>query len=167
MISSPHLATELLFDVSQRWSQYLNRCVAALSSEVEEAPGGSDPFSLEPILVDLKGVHYIGPILPAALADLVAGRRPAGGSAPKGVGSGGGGGGGSVSKNKNLQPMVTALGGSTRVRVRYDAHLPSLFLWDGEQTRTILTGDGPPHPAWPYSLQELAHMRGVLGGLRA
>ena len=31
MMSSPHLATTLLYGVSQRWIQYLNRCVAALS----------------------------------------------------------------------------------------------------------------------------------------
>ena len=36
--------------------------------------------------------------------------------------------------------MVAASGGSTRVRVRYDAHLPSLSLWDGEKTRSILSG---------------------------
>ena len=34
IISSPHLATTLLVDVSPRWIQYLNRCVAALASEV-------------------------------------------------------------------------------------------------------------------------------------
>ena len=83
MISFPHLATTFLYDVSRRWSQYLNRCVAASASEVEEALGASVPFSLEPILVELEGGRYIGPILPAALADLVSGRPPAGGSAPE------------------------------------------------------------------------------------
>ena len=93
-ISSPHLATTLLYDVLRRWSQYLNMCVAASASEVEEAPGASVPFSLEPILVELEGGRYIGPILPAALADLVSGRRPEGGSAAKGGGGGGNGGNG-------------------------------------------------------------------------
>ena len=120
--------------------------MAALTSEVEEA---SVPFSLEPILVKLEGGRYIVPILLAALADLVAGRQPAGGSAPKGGGGGsggsnGGGGGsggsGGGHKIKNSQPMVAASGGSTRVRVRYDAHLPSLSLRDGDQTWSILTG---------------------------
>ena len=78
MISSPHLATTLLYDVSQRWSQYLNRCVAALDSEVVEALGASVPFSIEQILVELEGGHYIGPILLISLANLVAGRRSAG-----------------------------------------------------------------------------------------
>ena len=45
-ISIPHLATTLLFDVLRRWSQYLNRCVAASDSKVVEAPGGRVPFSL-------------------------------------------------------------------------------------------------------------------------
>ena len=54
MISSPHLTTTLLFDVSRRWSQYLNMCVAASASKVAEAPGASAPFSLEPILVDME-----------------------------------------------------------------------------------------------------------------
>ena len=31
MISSPNLATKLPFDVSWRWSLYLNRCVPALA----------------------------------------------------------------------------------------------------------------------------------------
>ena len=61
MISSPHLATTLLYDVLQRWSQYLNRCVAESASEVEEAPGASVPFSLEPILVDLEGDATLAP----------------------------------------------------------------------------------------------------------
>ena len=65
MISSPHLATTLLFDVLQRWSQYLSRCVLALALEVEEAPGASVPFSFRKILVDTEGGRYIGQILPS------------------------------------------------------------------------------------------------------
>ena len=64
-----------------------------MASEVEEAPGARVCFSLEPILVELEGGRYIGPILPASLADLVAGRRPSGESAPKGGGGGSSGGG--------------------------------------------------------------------------
>ena len=85
MISSPHLATKLLFDVSRRRSQYLNRCVAASASEVEEAPGASAPFSLEPILVELEGGRYNGPILPASLADLVAATTAAAASSLRGA----------------------------------------------------------------------------------
>ena len=92
MISPPNLASTLLFNVLRLWSQDLNRCVAASALEVEEALGASVPFFLEPILVDLEGGRYIGPILPASLANLVAGRRPAGRSAPKGDGGGGGDG---------------------------------------------------------------------------
>ena len=53
MISSPYLATTLIYDVAQRWIQYLNRCVYVSASEVVEAPGVSIPFSLEPILFDM------------------------------------------------------------------------------------------------------------------
>ena len=74
MISSPHLVTTLLFDVLRRWSHYLNRCVAELASEVEEAPGASIPFSLEPILVDLlkEGDQQMGVPRRAAAAAAVA-----------------------------------------------------------------------------------------------
>ena len=97
MISSPHLATTLLFDVLRRWSQYLNRCMAALASEVEEAPGANVPFLLEPILVKLEGGCYIGPIIPASLANLSAGRQAADGSVPKRRDGGSSGGSSSVS----------------------------------------------------------------------
>ena len=109
---------------------------------MEEAPGASVPFSLKPITVDMEGGCYIGPILPAALTDLVAGRRPAGGSAPKGGGSGGDGssGGSGGHKIKISQPMVAASRGLNQVRVGYDAHLTSLSLRYGEQTRSILMG---------------------------
>ena len=68
-----------------------------LALEMVEAPGASFPFSIKPILGNLEGGCYITLILPSSLSDLVAGRRIAGGSAPK---SGGGGGdGGSGNKN--------------------------------------------------------------------
>ena len=71
MILSLHQTTTLIYDVSWRWSQYLNMCLAASASKVVEAPGGSIPLFLKPILVDLEGVSYIGPILPVSLANLV------------------------------------------------------------------------------------------------
>ena len=74
----PSSSHDTSVDVLRRWIQYLNRCVA--SSEVEESPGGSVPFSLEPILVELERGRYTGPILPATLADLISRRRPSGGS---------------------------------------------------------------------------------------
>ena len=39
---------------------------------------------------------------------------------------------------------MVAIGGSTRVRVRYDAHLPPLSLRDGDNLRSILTGEVLP-----------------------
>ena len=103
--------------------------------EVEEALGSSVPFSLKPILVDLERGRYTVSIIPATLADLVTGRRSDGGSAPKGGGGGGvgvsgGGRSGDIQILKQTLPMVTASWGLARVRVRYDAHLPSLFLQD-------------------------------------
>ena len=46
-ISSPNHDMTILFDVSRRWIQYLNRCVALSDSKVEEVPGASVPFSLK------------------------------------------------------------------------------------------------------------------------
>ena len=71
----------------RRWRQYLNRCMVASASEVVEAPGASAPFSLEPILVNLKGGRYIGPVFPVSLSDLVSVRRSACRGAPKSGGS--------------------------------------------------------------------------------
>ena len=110
VISSHHLSMTRFYDVSRRWSQYLNRCVTASDSEVVEAPGCSSPFSLKPIMVYLKGGGYIGPILPISLADLVAGRRSAGGGAPRSGGNDGNGGGGGRG-NKKPTPKVGATGG--------------------------------------------------------
>ena len=94
VISTPHLARTLFYDVLRYWSQYLNRCVTASSSNVVETPGGSVPLSLGPILIELEGGRYIGLILPISLADLVVGRQSAGGGAPKGGGHSNGGSGG-------------------------------------------------------------------------
>ena len=66
VISSPRLAMPLLYNVSRRWRHYLNRCAAASASEVVEAPGGSVPFFLEPMMVDLELGRYTGPTLPPA-----------------------------------------------------------------------------------------------------
>ena len=117
--------------------------MAALAAEVQEAPEASVPFSLKPILVDPEEGRYIVAILPGSLANLIAGRWPAGRSEPKGGGGidgvGIGSGSGGILPKKAL-PMVAATGRSARVWVRYDAHLPSFSLWDGENSRSILTG---------------------------
>ena len=121
IISSPHLSTTLLFDVSRRCSQYLKRCVAASASDVVKVPGGSVPFYLKPILVDLEGGRYIDQILPDSLVDIIAGRRPEGGDSPKSNDGGGGGSG-----TKKTLPKVAATGGSAQVKADYDVHLPYL-----------------------------------------
>ena len=71
MISPPHLATTLLFDLSRRWSLYLNRYVAESASEPLDTSGSHVPFLIETILAELDGGRYVGPILLASLADLV------------------------------------------------------------------------------------------------
>ena len=86
-----------------------------------EEPGASFPFSLEPILVDLEGGRYIGLIIPASLADLVAVGRPAGGSVPKSDG-----GDSSGSGNKKPSPKVASTGGSAPLKEQCYEHLPSL-----------------------------------------
>ena len=53
MISSPPLATTLIFYVSQRWSMYLNSCVDASALESQDALGYHVPFLLEIILADM------------------------------------------------------------------------------------------------------------------
>ena len=134
-----------------------------------EAPGASVPFSLKPILIELERGRYIGPILPASLANLVAGRRPVGGGAPK-SGSGGvsvSGRGGGDSGNLKTSPKVASTRVSARVKVRYD-HLPDLLVLSVWVELAVHSGrGGPPHSAQPFSLQELEFVWGVLGGLRA
>ena len=53
----------LLYDVSRRWSLYLKRCVAVSALDALESLGDNIPFTLEPILLELEGGLYIGPIL--------------------------------------------------------------------------------------------------------
>ena len=73
IISSPHLVTTLLYDVSQQCNLYLNRCVAVLALEALEAPGATVPFTLDPILLEMEGKHYISPLPTWHLTDLLAG----------------------------------------------------------------------------------------------
>ena len=136
MISSPHLAMPLLFDMLRRWSLYLNRCVAAVASDFVDALGCQVPFSLEPIMTDLEGGRYVGPIPPMALRDLVSrssGRGSSGGYVRSGRRYRDGGGGATATKRRSSK-----MGGDARMWVRYDMHLPALYLWDGYNTRSIL-----------------------------
>ena len=103
--------------------------------------GASVPFSFEPILVKMEGGRYLNPILPVSMADLVVGRRSSDGGGPKtSSGSSKGGDCESGGGNKKPSPKVAATGGPARVRVRYNAHLPSLSLRGGENSRYILAG---------------------------
>ena len=162
MNTTLHLATTFLYNVSRWWSLYLDRCVTALSSEDVGATGETIPFSLEPILLKLEGGHYVGPLLPLPLADLVSGRRGGSGGTGGGNGSGGnrkgekeegcgggiggGSGGGSGEYGGKSRGAVRGgasgggggAGSTARVQARYDVHLPALSLRDRENLRTIL-----------------------------
>ena len=48
IISSPHLSTTLLYNVSRRWILYLKRCVAVLASDPCKPWVPMSPFSLSP-----------------------------------------------------------------------------------------------------------------------
>ena len=91
VITSPHVFTTLLYNVSWWWSLYLTSCVATLASEALVAPGSSVPFLIEPTLVDIDGGRYVGPIFLVPLADLLPGQSMVGGGGNGGGGSGGGG----------------------------------------------------------------------------
>ena len=98
MITSPHLATTVIYDVSRLCSLYLNRCVTASSSEDVGAPGSTVPFLLEPILLELEGGRYVGPLFPLPLAELVSRRRGGNGCNCGSVGTGDGGSSGGNGK---------------------------------------------------------------------
>ena len=66
-----------------------------------EAPGASVPFYIKPIVVDLEGVHYVGPILLGTMVGLLSGRRATYGNG----GGGGGGGGGGDPKIPRWDPL--------------------------------------------------------------
>ena len=125
MISSPHLSTTLIFDVSRRWSLYLNRCVAASASESLYAPGVTSPSRLRWSWQRWVGGQYVGPILPVSVVDLVHNN------------GGRGSGGGSTTAKKR---KYSTTGGGARVRAYYDAHLPVLSLRYRENSRSILAG---------------------------
>ena len=89
MISSPNLSTTLLFNASRQWNLYIKRCMDASALKSIYALGCLVSFSLEPILDDMEGGQYVGPILLTALGDLVSRAIGRGGG---GTGSGSGGG---------------------------------------------------------------------------
>ena len=132
----------------------------ASSSEDVGAPGETSPFSLEPIIFELEGGRYVGPFLPVPLVELASGicgdngdRSIGGGGAIGGGNRGGGNGyrsseGGSGGGGHRIRGGGAGWGDASsrsggaentvRVRVRYDAHLPALSLWDEENLLTIM-----------------------------
>ena len=131
-------------------------------SENVGAHGATVPLYLEPILIELEVGRYMGPILPVPLEDLVSGRHDGGGSGGGGIsgggngvdvkgyghssgrGSVGGGGYGERGGGAGWGGAGTGGGGdgsTRRVRVRYDAHMPTLSLRVGLIFNTILSGE--------------------------
>ena len=119
--------------MSQQWSLYPNRYVAALASESMEVLVPHVHLSLNPILAKLEGGRYVGPIIPKSLEYLVHETGSRGGSG--GSIGGSSDSGGATSKKRKASPT-----GDARMWVRYDAHLPALSLWDRENSCYILVG---------------------------
>ena len=128
----------------------MNRCVTASFSEDAGAPEAMVPFSVDPILLELKGGKYVKLLLLAALLELVSGRCDGGIGGSGGGreiirdngGSSGGGGGRSGSGSRSVgrrrgggwSGAVTSTGGAggaARVWACYEAHLPALYLQYG------------------------------------
>ena len=89
-------------------------------------PGGSVPFSLEPIMVEIEEGRYIGPFLPVSLYELVAGRRSTGEGAPQ-IGGGGSNGDDGGGRNKKPLTKVDATGGASSRRAMTHTCPPSPF----------------------------------------
>ena len=116
-ITSPHLAMKLLYDVSWRRSLYLYKSVAMLDSEALEELGPQLLSNWRPFFckwsVGTTCPHcYEGP-----RKNIILVRQ---GSSSRGGGEG-------------LRGYKTGASrwGEARVKVCYDAHLPSLSLWEG------------------------------------
>ena len=61
--------------------------------EDEGDPRETVPFLVEPILIDMEGGRYMGPLLTATLAEIISTRRDGGGGSGRRNGRGGGSGG--------------------------------------------------------------------------
>ena len=123
MITSSHLATEIIYNIYTQWSLYLNMCVEVSSSEGLGVTRATVPFLVELILLELEVRLYVGPISPVALVDLV--RRRHRGS-DGGSGGSRGKGGGVSWRWDGVETEGT--GGGARMWVQYNAHLTLLPL---------------------------------------
>ena len=86
-------------------------CVAALASELLEAPGANVPCFIDTTLVEFEGGGYVRPILLGPLADLLAEQRLTGGGR-----NGGGGSRGGSSGNIVLEVKIKKVGAPGGVR---------------------------------------------------
>ena len=156
MSTYPHLAAILIYDVSRRRSMYINICVTTSSLEDVGAPRAMVTFLVELVLLNLECGRYMVPLLPDNLAEMVSGRRVGGGGrggggsgsrccGSIGIGGSGRGGGGNGGRLGGAGRGCVGAGsggarGAVRVRVHYEAHLPSLTLQGGGKSSTILEG---------------------------
>ena len=105
----------------------------------------------------MEGGRYVGPLLKIALENLIGGRR-----GRSGVGSVIGSG---VKGRCAVQIIVDAgdggHGGSVTGWVCYEVHLPTLYLWYGENSCTILVGT-VLHTVQEHFFQELVPAKNVL-----
>ena len=136
MIKPLHLATKMLFDMLRRWSLYLNRCVTMSSLEDVGAPRTTVPFYVETIFLELEVGGYVGPLLTATLKELVSGIHSSDGDVSGGGSGGSSGSGGRIGgRSRGAGRSGTSAGtggsgGTTRVQVRYEAHLIAFYLQD-------------------------------------
>ena len=93
---------------------------------------GNGAISIEPIILDMGGGRYVGPLLPDTLAGLVSGRRSGSSSSSGSVSSSsvvnGGRGGGAGQGGTSVGTGVSGV--ATRAHVCYEVHLLVLSLQD-------------------------------------
>ena len=104
---------------------------------------------METILLYLAGGRYVVPLPTATTAEIVSGRSGRGGGGDSGVGGVGGSVGGddkvNIGRGRGAGQGGSGAGtggarGAKRVHVRYEAHMPTLYLQESENLRTILEG---------------------------
>ena len=114
-------------------------------------------LSVKLILVNMEGICYVVPILPGILSDLLAGRRATVAAAVETVAAVA-----EVMANQSIrwEPLGGAQGcGRSKMRTCP----PCPFVTGRTCQKSWLVP--PPHPARTCSLQEMALVRGVMGGM--
>ena len=124
-------------------------CVAAPVLGALEYPGANTHFTLDPILLELEGESYVGPILPGPLVDILAGCGPGGGTddssgSSKGIGINGDGLGGEAVDQ--ILKVAASRGGCEGAGALQYATVCPVPLGQGEIAD--LTGEGWSSPTY-------------------